>query len=203
MEYYAIINGQQIGPMSKERLLSAGLTPECNVWCAGMSGWQPASTVSDLSDLFVQDSAFGAYARPEELVNPYNSQQPRQPVDPYQQGMHSQYYGNQTQNPYNQPKYGNTPVNHTNWMPWAIIGTVVGALFSCIGMIFGIIGIVKASNANTCYQRGMYQEGDVANSTAKTMTIIALVIGGLGLIFGIAMIGTYVSVFNSILNGYY
>ncbi len=65
----------------------------------------------------------------------------------------------------------------------AIVGTVTGALFSCLGMIFGIIGIVYANKANQFFNMAREKEGATANSTAKVMTIISLVIAAAGLIF--------------------
>ncbi|MDE6340153.1 MAG: DUF4339 domain-containing protein [Muribaculaceae bacterium] len=154
MEYYfAILDGKQVGPMPKADLPAAGVTRETLVWRAGMPEWQKAESIPELNDIFMEDSAFGGYARPEERPKPYNPQ-----------------------------PAGGQPIPHTNWMPWAILGTVLGTAFSCIGMIFGIIGIVKASKANGFYQNGMGADGDVANSSARVMTIIALVLGGLGLI---------------------
>ena len=126
------------------------------------------------------------YGQPQQ---PYGQpQQPYgQPQQPY--GQPQQPYG-QPQPPYGQPQpYGN-PVPHTNWMPWAIVGTIVGALFSCIGMIFGIIGIVKANNANKAYAVGDETGGDMNNSSAKTMTIIALVLAGIGLIVNLVWFGS-------------
>lgn len=66
-------------------------------------------------------------------------------------------------------------------MPWAIVGTVLGFLCCMIGMIFGIIGIVNANKANRFYNEGNAMMGDQANTTARTMTIIALVFGALGI----------------------
>lgn len=112
---------------------------------------------------------------------PYGQQQPyRQPQQPQNP------YG---QNPYGQPQqpYGQY---HYNWMTWAIIGTVVGFLFSCIGLIFGIIAINASSKANTAYAMGDNLTGDANNSTAKTMTIIALVLGGVGLLVTIGLYGS-------------
>lgn len=70
---------------------------------------------------------------------------------------------------------------HTNWLPWAVVATVVAFMLSCIGMIFGIIGIVQANKANTAYQHGDFTTGDSANSTARIMTIIAFVFAAIGL----------------------
>lgn len=78
--------------------------------------------------------------------------------------------------------YGQPTSDRTNWMTWAIVGTVCGFLFSCIGCIFGILGIVNANKANNYFAMGSMELGDRANKTAKTMTIISLVVAGLGII---------------------
>ena len=178
MEYFAIINGAQAGPMSKAQLALAGITPQTMVWRQGLQDWVKAETLPELNDVFMEDSAFGGYARPEEQLNPYaNDDRPVSPA-PYNN------YSDQPKrpNPYNPYGNGGQPIAHTNWLPWAIVGTILGTAFSCIGMIFGIIGIVKANKANGFYQNGLGAEGDVANSSAKVMTILALVLGGIGLV---------------------
>lgn len=102
---------------------------------------------------------------------------------------HRQNYG-QHQRPYDN-RYDNRyrNVNRTNWLAWAIVATVVGFFASCIGAIFGIIGIVQANKANNFYSQGLDREGDAANSNAKTMTIIGLVFAGIGIIASLWMIG--------------
>lgn len=166
MEYYMIINGAQSGPFSKEEMLSNGLTPSTPVWRAGMTDWRKAEDLPELADLFraSDDSAFGGYAQvePQPQPGPYRAYAPGQEYNQRQQ-------------------YGPTGVPHTNWMPWAIVATVIN-ICSCIGLVFGIIAIVHASKANNFYLVGNDMQGDANNSTAKIMTIIALVIGGLGII---------------------
>lgn len=103
--------------------------------------------------------------------NPYGNQRP---------------FGNQNscgnQNPYgSQNQFGNQPIR-TNWLPWAIVATVVSFISSCVGSIFGIIAIIQASKANGLYAAGFDSEGDQANNTAKTMTIIAGVLAVVGLV---------------------
>ncbi len=163
MEFFMIKNGTQMGPFSKESLLANGLTPDTPVWRAGMSDWRPAGQVTELADLFraSEDSAFGSYAQVEPQPGPYRQYAPGQ-----------------------QPQYGHpgpSGVPHTNWMPWAIVATVLN-ICSCIGLVFGIIGIVHASKANNFYAIGDDLNGDSNNSTAKIMTIIALVLAGVGII---------------------
>ena len=216
--YFIISEGQQAGPFPKEHLKARGVEKDTFVWREGLEGWVPASELPELQDIFeetiIQAVPQQPYGQPQQ---PYGQpQQPyRQPQQPYGQpqqpygqpqqpyGQPQQPYGQrqrpdgQPQQPYGQPQppygqpqpYGN-PVPHTNWMPWAIVGTIVGALFSCIGMIFGIIGIVKANNANKAYAVGDETGGDMNNSSAKTMTIIALVLAGIGLIVNLVWFGS-------------
>ena len=209
--YFIISEGQQAGPFPKEHLKARGVEKDTYVWREGLEGWVPASELPELQDIFeetiIQAVPQQPYGQPQQ---PYRQpQQPyRQPQQPYGQpqqpyGQPQQPYGQpqqpygQPQQPYGQPQppygqpqpYGN-PVPHTNWMPWAIVGTIVGALFSCIGMIFGIIGIVKANNANKAYAVGDETGGDMNNSSAKTMTIIALVLAGIGLIVNLVWFGS-------------
>ena len=216
--YFIISEGQQAGPFPKEHLKARGVEKDTYVWREGLEGWVPASELPELQDIFeetiIQAVPQQPYGQPQQ---PYGQPQPpygqpqqpyRQPQQPYGQpqqpyGQPQQPYGQpqqpygQPQQPYGQPQppygqpqpYGN-PVPHTNWMPWAIVGTIVGALFSCIGMIFGIIGIVKANNANKAYAVGDETGGDMNNSSAKTMTIIALVLAGIGLIVNLVWFGS-------------
>lgn len=127
----------------------------------------------------------GSQGYPYEGQN-YGGNRPYEGQPPY--GQPNQGYDN----PYNrpQPPYGQNPYNPynpyrqnlpTNWLPWAIGATIVGFLFSCIGAIFGIIGIIQANKANTFYATQDDFEGDRCNSNAKTMTIIGYCLAGLGL----------------------
>lgn len=159
--YYIIIDGRQAGPYPKEVLLMQGLTPETYVWREGLQGWVQASQLPELDALL----------RGENVADPLRSRQPPQtsydhvPPTPYMNGRE----------PYGQP----TP--HTNWLPWSIVATIAAFMFSCIGMIFGIIGMVQANKANTAYAQGDEVRGDSSNSQARLMTIIAFVFAAIGI----------------------
>lgn len=165
MQYFMIIDGQQRGPFQRDMLVMQGLRPDTYVWREGMPNWAPASTMPELADLLIEESAFGSYARPEEPVPPYNAN------GNAQGGFRSSAYGQQ---PYGQQPYGQ-PAAHTNWYPWAIVSMVLGILSSFIGMILGIIAIVKAKKANDMYNQGLNTEARSINSTAMTLTILAFV----------------------------
>lgn len=165
-QYYIIKNGEKQGPFGLDQMRQLNIDRDTYVWYAGMQDWTKAGDLPELATLFgmpqEEESAFGAYARPEApspTSSSFNMQQP-----------------------YPQPA-----VKHTNWLPWAIVGTVGGFLFSCIGAIFGIIGIINANKANKLYAMGDETGGKMNNSTARTMSIIALVLTGLGIIFTVCL----------------
>lgn len=203
IQYFIISDGQQKGPYPKEVLTMQGVTPETFVWREGMSGWEKASALPELADLFVEESAFGAYAQPEQ---PYQQpQQPQQPQPQYgqQQPYQQQPYQQPNQQPYGQPPYqqpyrqgympGNYGAAYTNWMPWAIVTTVVNVLIgNIIGLVFSIIGIVQSSNANSAYSVGDTVRGDSANKSARTMTLISIgtiALGILAIVLFVVFIG--------------
>ena len=162
--YYMIIEGRQAGPFPAEALKAQGLTPETYVWREGLQNWVTASQLPELDYLFRENPpAAGPSAYPPD-GSYHDRQQGTVPPDPYRDDS----------------RYGE-PVPHTNWLPWAVVATVVAFMLSCIGMIFGIIGIVQANKANTAYQHGDFTTGDSANSTARIMTIIAFVFAAIGL----------------------
>lgn len=156
--YFAMIGGERVGPFSIEGLIERGLKRDTPVWKNGMSDWMPASSRSDIMEVLDRRCGVPPY-------NPYGGaaygMPPRVPADPYGAGRN---------------------VKHSEWLTWAIVGTVIGFLFSCIGVIFGIIGIVQANKANNFYAQGNNVGGDMADSSAKTMTVISLVLGGLGFV---------------------
>lgn len=160
--YFMMKNGMRVGPMSAEELVNNGMTSETPVWRMGMADWQPAFTQPELVEALRQRARATVWAP--------NSHQPGY-------GEHNAYQ--RPADPYSPPP---APAQHVNWLPWAIAGLIVGFLFSCIGLIFGIIAVINANKANNAYALGNEMEGDTANSTAKVMTIIALVIGGIGLL---------------------
>ena len=95
----------------------------------------------------------------------------------------------QYQQPNQQPyQYPQQPVGtFTNWLPWAIVGTVLG-ICSCIGLVLGIIGITKANGANNAYKCGDYDLARSVNNSARTLTILSLVFDGIGILINIAFL---------------
>lgn len=164
MKYYLIRDGQPFGPVEKNELRNYGVTRDSDVWHEGIPAWVKAGSIPELEDIWAEQPPV-AFPTPDG--NPGFSGATPPPA------YHGQEY-----------------VPHTNWLPWAVIATVTGALFSCFGMIFGIVGIVQANKANDYYANGLTAAGDSANSTAKIMTILGFCIAALGLIYTIVMFAT-------------
>ncbi|MCM1020672.1 MAG: CD225/dispanin family protein [Muribaculum sp.] len=59
MEYWAIIDNQQVGPYSPAQIAAMGLTPDTLVWRNGMSRWEKARYISDFAQFFPPEFAPG------------------------------------------------------------------------------------------------------------------------------------------------
>jgi len=171
--YYMIIDGQQAGPFVREELKCHNIKPESMVWREGLENWVAASALPELAELFAsqQPSVYSGAQQPTMQQPGYGAECSGRPAySPQFAGM--------------QPE----PIPHTNWLPWAIVCTVLGCLTTCISLILGIIGIVQANKANEMYNRGNRELGDSANSTAKTVTICGLILGILSVVGLIALV---------------
>ena len=175
-EYYIVVDDNRVGPLTLAQLSERGIEPSTLVWTAGMADWSRADSLPELAPLFANrtridenESAFGSYARPAE---PVVSQYPQQQYGAYN-------------NPNQGPGYVNPSVN---WKTLAIIATVVGFLFSCIGGIVGCFAISNASKAENAMRYGDNFTAQSAWSTCKTLCIVSFVLSGLGLIVNILQI---------------
>lgn len=195
--WFAMIGGnRRIGPLSVSELITEGLTPETPVWKAGMPDWQQANTQEELRKKFAERQAQSTQGYPgrETPPNPF-SNNPQYDSNYYYKSQRQ--YHNPYHNPYENRNDNRYPSSlRTNWLPWAIGATVVGFFCSCIGAIFGIIGIVQANKANTLYSQGYDEAADRANSNAKIMTIIGYVFAGIGILATIFLKGFYSSLLN-------
>ncbi len=167
-EYYVMINGRREGPMPLYILIQRGVTPATPVWCEGMLDWAPASTRPEIMQALTANSS--PYSNP--YYDSYGNSR-------FQDNAYASHIANQ---PFDQKQNLPPQAPPTNWLPWAIVGTIAGTLFSCIGLICGIIAIIQANKANTAYAQGNYPVAEAANSSAKIMTIITLCLAGLGLL---------------------
>lgn len=172
-EYYIVVNDHREGPFSFDQLKEKNLEPSTLVWTAGFSDWVRADTIAELEPILAsrvrvdeQESAFGTYAQPME---------PQKPV-----------YGNFG-------SYGNNSYsNYSNWFTLAIIATVLGFLFSCIGGLIGVFGIILGSKAKEAERLGDEYTAVSRWSTCKILTIISFVLTGIGLIANVLFISSLV-----------
>ena len=183
--YYMVVDEQSTGPYTYEQIIiNPALKPETLVWKPGIDNWVAAKTLPEFVSLF---NNFGNFEEPNykyQQTPPEYKQAPNNPFanNPQYNHNHSYHNRNQYYNRYDNSRNGYRPAIRTNWLPWAIVATVLGFFTSCIGAIFGIIGIVQANKANTLYAQGYDGEGDAANSNARIMTILGLIFAGLGII---------------------
>lgn len=158
MQYFVVLNGQQVGPIEETGLAGLGITPQTLVWREGMTNWVPASSVSELSHLFNNQSSAVPPTPPTAA-----------PAAPNFASSQSYYQ------PQQQPAANNLPAFSSK------VGAAVGAFIisflvgGLISMIPAIVGWVKASNANSYFQAGDYSRAYSTNSSAGNWITAAYV----------------------------
>ena len=189
-EYYIVEGDSRIGPLTLSQLTAKGIEPSTLVWTAGMADWTRADCVPELSPLLASqtrvdesESAFGAYARPEQPYKdtPYGRNGGYN--QPYQQRQNA-YYGNRGGDNQGYGQYQSA----VNWKTLAIVATIAGFLFSCIGGILGIFAILAANKAENATAYGDDITARTGWSNCKTLTIISFVLTGIGLVANIVVI---------------
>ncbi|MCH5232643.1 MAG: DUF4339 domain-containing protein [Muribaculaceae bacterium] len=201
--WFAMINGErQVGPRTISELFEEGLDGDTPVWRGGMDNWFPAAQLPEFAPYFrmppINKGSNRGFGETVTGTPPYNADQKPERTDfanNPQYNPHHNYNNrntgysngsNETRYYYNEGRqfydHGNYTPMRTNWLPWAIGATVVGFFFSCIGAIFGIIGIVQANKANSLYAMHRHGEARQADNNAKIMTIIGYVFAGLGIL---------------------
>lgn len=161
MKYYIVKNGQNAGPFEVGELQAQGLTAETYVWCEGMADWKHAGEVAELAELLKP------VIPPVPPTPPTPPAPPASPVSPTPQVAQT------------------TPVSSTenklfNWLPYAIVATVLGTLFFGIGSVPGVIAIVLSINAQRMHRQGYYEQARQKNRLAMILTIVG---AGLGMTF--------------------
>jgi len=207
-KYFYIENGNQVGPVSTEELLSK-IGPSTEIWCPGMDNWAPANTVPEISALLGGGVAAPAPSVPDPAATSYtggtggdynsgnsqnygNSGYANNPSYGNQQqpnfGNQQQPYGNQQQ-PYGnqQPNFGNqqgmpTGNKPDNYLVWAILST----LFCCWPV--GIVSIVNAAKVDAEWNKGNYAEAQKCSDNAKKFATISAIVGAIFIVIYIVLV---------------
>lgn len=200
--YFIHINGQQKGPLYREQLREEGLQADTMVWKEGMQDWAPASAFPELA-VILNATGYAQSPQPQYTEPPMDSYNSPNPQYPY--GQQRPYGYTQNPNPYQQRRvnvdpYGNPgnlyagdgslPPGWRSWLGWAIVATIFGLGWGLIGAAPGIVGIVYANRANTMARMGDPRAA-VENSTAKTWTIVGLILAALALLVLLGLIFFY------------
>lgn len=191
MKYYIAENGQPAGPFEPNELLMHGLTVNSLVWTEGMPNWVSASQVPELMAVLTGQPVTPTY--PTGGVDtqlpqtpPYGGTQPPMPYGPSTQPTTP--YG-QADQPYAQPQYG--PSNQQQnimpktWLTESVLVTVLSCLCCCnvIGLITGIVSIVKANGVKTKFMAGDINGANANSSSAKMWMIVTIIIGVVSVCF--------------------
>ena len=218
MKYYIAENGQPAGPFEVNELLAHGMTVNSQVWCETMENWTAAGQVPELMPLLgiepqpavlPEQPAYQpeqpAYQpeqqayQPEQPAYEPQQQQAYQPQQqqayqpqqqPYQQGQPS---GGYAQPQYAQPQYAQPlPAIPKNWMTESVLIVILSALCCCnpISFITGIVALVNAGKVKSAYERGDMFTAQESSKSAKTWTLISLVIMLLSVVVGIVILMT-------------
>ncbi len=169
-KYFYIENGTQTGPVSAEELLGK-ISPNTDIWCAGMANWAPANTVPEVAALLGGGVAAPVPSTPDPAASQYSGGS-----GDYAAG-NSQNYGNPNyanQQTYgNAQNYGNTQMptgqKPDNYLVLAILCTVLCCL------PFGIVSIINAVKVDSEWNAGHYDEAMKASANAKKFAIIGAI----------------------------
>ncbi len=120
MEFHLIRNGKQEGPFTIEELGQQGITPESEVWAAGMADWKQAGDVPELTAVLQRAEFEASQQAARAAENQAITGQPYDPTVP------------PTQAPPQVPRYGNVPEEpkKSGCTPWLIAALILAILFA-------------------------------------------------------------------------
>lgn len=147
------------GPFTLQELQNFNIRQDTMIWFEGMTDWQSAGSIPELSTLFTPVPP-PPQAAPAHASPPPNM--PRQAFQPPQSQQQSGAY-----------QQGNTgmPAQPKKWLVESILVTI----FCCLP--FGIIGIVNALRVENRYQLGDYNGAMEASKNAGKWVKIAIATG--------------------------
>ena len=205
MKYYIAENGQPAGPFEVNELLAHGMTVNSQVWCETMENWTAAGQVPELMPLLGIEPQPAVLPEQPAYQPEQQAYQPEQPAyEPQQQAYQPQqqqayqpqqqpYQQGQPSGGYAQPQYAQPlPAIPKNWMTESVLIVILSALCCCnpISLITGIVAIVNAGKVKSAYERGDMFTAQESSKSAKTWTLISLVIMLLSVVVGIVILMT-------------
>lgn len=183
MKYFAIINDEQIGPLTLEEMPAAGVEPTTYVWCKDMPDWKQAREVGDICRYYRQriydlahsskSPAVALLQKEEEKKDEY-SQVPlrfrRQIIKADPKDVDLESFSDR-------PDYSREP---SRWWPFPMI----------LSLLFfpplGLLAIVQARKSRKAWQEGHAEE---AYEYARRGKMAA----GMSISFGLIMIAVVIS----------
>lgn len=155
--YYIADNGQPTGPFTVDQIRDFHtLAHNTLVWNETMTEWTPAGQIPELAEIINQQWA---------------SQRPLGQTPPAYSANQPFNQNNNGNNHYYAPYMGVRPIMPKTWLAESILAT----LFCCLP--FGIVGIIKALNVSSEYNRGDYEGAERASRSARKWTLISFFIG--------------------------
>ena len=121
MEFHLIRNGKQEGPFTVEDLAQQGITPESEVWAAGMSDWQQAGDVPELTAVLQRAEFEASQQAARAAENQVTTGQPYEPSGAQVPPPPAPRYGIPTQEP---------PKKKSGCTPWLIAALILAILFA-------------------------------------------------------------------------
>ena len=121
MEFHLIRNGKQEGPFTVEELAQQGITPESEVWAAGMSDWQQAGDVPELTAVLQRAEFEASQQAARAAENQATTGQPYEPSGAQVPPPPAPRYGIPTQEP---------PKKKSGCTPWLIAALILAILFA-------------------------------------------------------------------------
>lgn len=155
-QYWIILNGVRLGPLSLDEVMQLPLTPDTPVWHAGLRDWSTAAALPEF---------IGRFDLGGEPCPPPHDDSAAEPYTPYYE---SNYRENDTSR---MPR---------TYLAWAIVAT----LLCCIPT--GIVAIIYASRVSSKYMQGDYYGSQRASQNALTWIIVSAVCGLIAIPFQIA-----------------
>ena len=179
MKYYAMINGDQVGPLELEQLPDAGVRPSTYIWCKGMKDWEKAEEVADVCRLFrnrIYDLMHPTSADVVTDINVYKDNATNQNMTgAATPSRFDRYLQDQPENQL--PTLEEIDSTHdTSIPPQSMVGYAWLVTIFCFP-ITGVLAIYYAYKARSAWRAGKNEEAHDFTRSAKMLTGISFFMG--------------------------